>query len=136
MTNVLVSQPVSEEKRPKAPFAGRAMLENLQAKGPLDKLRESLASCSCEGFDLAGFASSLSSVKGTRISGGPAMVLGSDSGSFLLFREPYEGFNLIVSGLLGLGPQDAKVLKKEKGESMFLVAVPPGKAAALESGLI
>jgi hypothetical protein len=130
MTTTLISPVSTEDKKPRAApkgFAGRELLEPLaNSSGPIQKLKENLLSCTSPDFDIASLASSLTAIKGTSISGGPAMLLQSGSGNFLLYKEPYEGFHLIVSGLLGL-TSGSHILKRQDGTVMHLVHVPPEK---------
>jgi hypothetical protein len=136
MTTTLISPVRSEDKKSRAPsngFAGREMLEPLlHPSGTVHKLRENLLSCSSPDFDLSSFTDSITAAGSTRISGGPAMVLETGSGPFLLYKEPYEGFHLIVSGLLGLKPGDARILKKQNGDTMYLSQVTEEKRSALD----
>lgn len=135
-TNLITgAQPGEKKPLPAQAFEGRGLLEPLNhGPGNVQKLRENLLSCASQDINVRSFAESVISVHGTRISGGPALLIETSSGPFLLYKEPFQGFHLIVSGLLGKKPDDSATLRKPNGDIMRLVAVPEGKSPAPDAG--
>ncbi len=125
--NMLQSGPASERTvKPADAFSNRGLTEGpRRAEDILIRLRETLQGCTSgrEGFDLGAFALGIKSAEPTNIAGGAAMTLKSEDGSFLLYREAFDGHHLIVSGLVGVKPQDAIPIRTKKSD-MYLVQLP------------
>ena len=136
MTTNLIITGQSSEKKPipaSAAFAGKGLVDHPSAS--LQKLRENLRSCSTarEGFCTSSFSESVCAATNTRISGGTAIVLQTEASSFLLYKEPYKGFHLIVSGLLGAEPDSATVIRSRTGEQMYLLELTESRKRNLEA---